>query len=220
MKKIILWAFALLAVSATTVAQNNTFHMVITLTNGTTIALGPNEISHLTFNEGEVTVDGQALDIFMQQKAKTDSLSMVTSNLEYALKANLAKVMDTINNLQAHLTALEARIADLNNSGGSGSDSEAIQAMKARIDKLENDLAGVEKDMITRVMDLEAAMKADKAAQQAETAQLESEIKGLTKSLAVQEMQAKASDDELRQQIKELYDRLMALEAAVAELRN
>ncbi len=42
--------------------EENTYSMVITLANGTSITIGPNEVSNISFNDGEITVSGAKIE--------------------------------------------------------------------------------------------------------------------------------------------------------------
>ena len=47
-------------------AQENSYNMVIEMTNGTKITIGPNDVRSLTFNNGELVVTGENLQQWMQ----------------------------------------------------------------------------------------------------------------------------------------------------------
>ena len=75
-------ATILMAVSV--IAQNNnTYSMVLTLTNGTVITIGPNDLQKLDFQEGAVTATG----------------------------TSITQLVDNITAMQADITAMQAYIA-------------------------------------------------------------------------------------------------------------
>ena len=62
MKKSQYLSFLLVFLSVLTgKAQTNTYNMVIEMTNGTKINIGPNEIKNISFNEGQMTFSGESL---------------------------------------------------------------------------------------------------------------------------------------------------------------
>ena len=67
MKKFSIITLFLALLTMTVQAQENTYNMVIEMTNGTKITIGPNDIRSLTFNNGELTVTGQSLQEWMEQ---------------------------------------------------------------------------------------------------------------------------------------------------------
>lgn len=73
MKRITLLTLFVALMSFATQAQENSYNMVIEMTNGTKITLGPDDISSLTFNNGELTVTGLELGELIETLAtKTD----------------------------------------------------------------------------------------------------------------------------------------------------
>ena len=178
MKKLFFWAIALLTVSATALAQNNTYNMVITMANGTTITIGPNEVKNITFNEGEVEITGQTLDQFVQQ-VKFDSLATVT-------RAQIEILEWSINEMKKDLANLETRLAEMDPSGGG--DSDAINELKAQI-------AQTQKTMDELITELEE-----------ETAIRKALNRELSDMIQIEEDERKAADEEWKVRIKELED--------------
>lgn len=139
-----MWAIALFITAAPVVAQNNTFNMVITMANGTTITIGPNEVKNITFNEGQVVVSGENLDKIVElagnSNVRIDSLGHV---------------------LSARLAALEDKISELSQSGGGGSAED--------IDILRNEITELKKSILTleaRQAMMETALEKEKAERQ------------------------------------------------------
>lgn len=92
MKRLALWAIGLILIATNAFSQNNTYNMVITMSNGTTISIGPNEVKDITFNDGEIQVTGQTLEQVVGQigtnRIRIDSLSVVTNNLRDYIEVN------------------------------------------------------------------------------------------------------------------------------------
>jgi hypothetical protein len=59
--------------------EENTYSMVITLANGTSITIGPNEVSNISFNDGEVTVSGAKIEEMVENTAKNSKMIMNNS---------------------------------------------------------------------------------------------------------------------------------------------
>lgn len=74
MKKFSIITLFLALLSMTMQAQENTYNMVIEMTNGTKITIGPNDIRSLTFNNGELTVTGGNLQDWMESVAKLEDI--------------------------------------------------------------------------------------------------------------------------------------------------
>ena len=74
MKKFSIITLFLALLCMTMQAQENTYNMVIEMTNGTKITVGPNDISSLTFNNGELTVTGVNLGELIETLASKQDL--------------------------------------------------------------------------------------------------------------------------------------------------
>lgn len=77
MKKISIVTLFLVLLGMTAQAQENTYNMVIEMTDGTKITVGPNDIRSMTFNNGELTVTGVNLEELVEKmatKADVDEL--------------------------------------------------------------------------------------------------------------------------------------------------
>jgi len=72
--------FAMLCMALGVSAQSNTYNMVIEMTDGTKINVGPNDIQAVTFNEGQLTVTGDNLQEML--KSLTEQLAQQASTLE------------------------------------------------------------------------------------------------------------------------------------------
>mgnify|MGYP006916061708 CR=1 FL=1 len=74
MKKFSIITLFLALLCTTMQAQENTYNMVIEMTDGTKITIGPNDIRNLTFNNGELTVTGESLQEWMESVAKKEDV--------------------------------------------------------------------------------------------------------------------------------------------------
>ena len=77
MKKFSIITMFLALLTMTAQAQENTYNMVIEMTNGTKITIGPNDIRSLTFNNGELTVTGGDLQTWMESVPKREEMDMI-----------------------------------------------------------------------------------------------------------------------------------------------
>ncbi len=96
MKKITLVSlFLALLATFSARAQENTYNMVIEMTNGTKINIGPNDIRSLTFNDGQLVVTGGDLQAWMEM-------------VENDIKATKAALADTRYNQDAQQASIYA----------------------------------------------------------------------------------------------------------------
>lgn len=201
MKKITMWAIGLFIAAAPAVAQNNTFNMVITMANGTTITIGPNEVKNITFNEGQVVVSGENLDKIVALAGKSneriDSLGVVTDALRDLSKEGMESLNKNHADLMARIVALEAYVQNLGQSIGGGS-TEEIERLQEQI-----------------VM-LEEKMKAENQAyMKSMVAQVEAQMNALIQQETLERRKLQA---DMEQEIAQLNDKIMALEGKIAEL--
>jgi hypothetical protein len=69
-------------------AQGNSYNMVIEMTNGTKINVGPNDIKNISFTDGQLTVSGESIDgimnqisvLQMQVKSLMDEITAIKNN--------------------------------------------------------------------------------------------------------------------------------------------
>ena len=87
MKKNFLLAMVVMLMTAVSSFAQKDYNMVITLSNGTTVTLGHNDIKEITFNDGEVAISGNMVNTI-------DSLAQVSQNLETHIKAVEARSME------------------------------------------------------------------------------------------------------------------------------
>lgn len=117
MKKNFLLAMVVMLMTAVSSFAQKEYNMVITLSNGTTVTLGHNDIKEITFNDGEVAISGNMVNTI-------DSLAQVSQNQETHIKAVEARSMDMSHMLlniteelnqqvDANMAETKARIEDL-----------------------------------------------------------------------------------------------------------
>ena len=87
MKKNFLLAMAVMLMTAVSSFAQKEYNMVITLSNGTTVTLGHNDIKEITFNDGEVAISGNMVNTI-------DSLAKVSQYLEQRTKEVEARSME------------------------------------------------------------------------------------------------------------------------------
>jgi hypothetical protein len=210
MKKITMWAIGLFIAAAPAVAQNNTFNMVITMANGTTITIGPNEVKNITFNEGQVVVSGENLDKIVALAGKSneriDSLGVVTDALRDLSKDGMESLNKNHADLMARIVALEAYVQNLGQSVGGGS-TEEIERLQEQI-----------------VM-LEAQMKAESEENQAYTktmvAQVEAQMNALIKQETSERLKSQANmEQDLFMTIEKLSAKIDVLAKKIVELEG
>ena len=94
MKKNFLFTmFIMLMTSISSFAQKE-YNMVITLSNGTTVTLGHNDIKEITFNDGDVAISGNMVNTI-------DSLAQVTCDLNAAILKNEVYNLDQDDRIMA-----------------------------------------------------------------------------------------------------------------------
>ena len=112
--------------------------MVITLSNGTTVTLGHNDIKEITFNDGEVAISGNMVNTI-------DSLAKVSQYLEQRTKEVEARSMemsyDILNrtemlNKQVDVNMDETKAALQNANELIKQQSDEIKDLNAKIDAL------------------------------------------------------------------------------------
>lgn len=81
MKRITLLTLFVALMSLATQAQENTYNMVIEMTNGTKITVGPDDIRSLTFNNGELTVTGLNLGELIETLATKQTLEQIRQEM-------------------------------------------------------------------------------------------------------------------------------------------
>lgn len=150
MKKNFLLAMVVMLMTAVSSFAQKEYNMVITLSNGTTVTLGHNDIKEITFNDGEVAISGNMVNTI-------DSLAKVSQYLEQRTKEVEARSMemsyDILNRTEmlnkqvdVNMDETKARIEELNSYDA---------ALKTNIAAIENEIT----ETNTKVANTEAALQ-------------------------------------------------------------
>lgn len=138
MKKNFLLAMVVMLMTAVSSFAQKEYNMVITLSNGTTVTLGHNDIKEITFNDGEVAISGNMVNTI-------DSLAQVSLNLEAHIKEVEARSMDMSHmllnrteelNQQVDFNMADTKAALQNANELIKQQSDEINVLNARIDVL------------------------------------------------------------------------------------
>ncbi len=138
MKKNFLLAMVVMLMTAVSSFAQKEYNMVITLSNGTTVTLGHNDIKEITFNDGEVAISGNMVNTI-------DSLAQVSLNLEAHIKEVEARSMDMSHmllnrteelNQQVDFNMADTKAALQNANELIKQQSDEIKVLNARIDAL------------------------------------------------------------------------------------
>lgn len=150
MKKNFLLAMVVMLMTAVSSFAQKEYNMVITLSNGTTVTLGHNDIKEITFNDGEVAISGNMVNTI-------DSLAQVSQYLEQRTKEVEARSMEMSYDILNRTEMLNQQV-DVN-----------MDVTKNRIENLEsydaalkNNIAAVENviaETSARVANTEAALQ-------------------------------------------------------------
>lgn len=150
MKKNFLLTMVVMLMTAVSSFAQKEYNMVITLSNGTTVTLGHNDIKEITFNDGEVAISGNMVNTI-------DSLAQVSQYLEQRTKEVEARSMEMSYDILNRTEMLNQQV-DVN-----------MDVTKTRIENLEsydaalkNNIAAVENviaETSARVANTEAALQ-------------------------------------------------------------
>ena len=138
MKKNFLLTMVVMLMTAVSSFAQKEYNMVITLSNGTTVTLGHNDIKEITFNDGEVAISGNMVNTI-------DSLAKVSQDLEYRIKEVEERSMKMSYDLLTRTDALNQQV-DINMANTKAAlqnanelikqQSDEINALNAKIDAL------------------------------------------------------------------------------------
>lgn len=138
MKKNFLLAMVVMLMTTVSSFAQKEYNMVITLSNGTTVTLGHNDIKEITFNDGEVAISGNMVNTI-------DSLAKVSQDLEYRIKEVEERSMKMSYDLLTRTDALNQQV-DFNMADTKAAlqnanelikqQSDEIKVLNARIDVL------------------------------------------------------------------------------------
>ena len=138
MKKNFLLAMVVMLMTAVSSFAQKEYNMVITLSNGTTVTLGHNDIKEITFNDGDVAISGNMVNTI-------DSLAQVSLNLEAHIKEVEARSMDMSHmllnrteelNQQVDFNMADTKAALQNANELIKQQNDEINVLNARIDAL------------------------------------------------------------------------------------
>ena len=150
MKKNFLLAMVVMLMTAVSSFAQKEYNMVITLSNGTTVTLGHNDIKEITFNDGEVAISGNMVNTI-------DSLAKVSQYLEQRTKEVEARSMEMSYDLLTRTDALNQQV-DIN-MANTNAKIETLEsydaALKTNIAAVENVIA----ETNAKVANTEAALQ-------------------------------------------------------------
>lgn len=150
MKKNFLLAMVVMLMTAVSSFAQKEYNMVITLSNGTTVTLGHNDIKEITFNDGEVAISGNMVNTI-------DSLAQVSKNLEQRTKEVEAMSMGMYHELLNRTEMLNQQVEvkmDVTNT--------RIENLESYGAALKNNIAAAETEIAEtndRVANTEAALQ-------------------------------------------------------------
>ena len=150
MKKNFLLAMVVMLMTAVSSFAQKEYNMVITLSNGTTVTLGHNDIKEITFNDGEVAISGNMVNTI-------DSLAKVSKNLEYRIKEVEERSMKMSYDLLTRTDALNQQV-DINMANTNAK----IETLESYGAALKNNIAAAETEIAEtndRVANTEAALQ-------------------------------------------------------------
>lgn len=136
-KNILLTIVLLLTVSLSTFAQKE-YNMVITLSNGTTITLGHNDIKNITFNNGEVSISGDVVTTIEALQNKAAEAKAEMESMKRYLQAMEAKTETDISNLQIQIDKVLAEVQLVNRNSKERDDEQRAAITKLDVSVKEN----------------------------------------------------------------------------------
>lgn len=128
MKKNFLLAMVVMLMTAVSSFAQKEYNMVITLSNGTTVTLGHNDIKEITFNDGEVAISGNMVN-------SIDSLAQVSLNLEAHIKEVEARSMEMSHMLLNRTEELNQQV-DFNMADTKAALQNANELIKQQSDEI------------------------------------------------------------------------------------
>ena len=150
MKKNFLLAMVVMLMTAVSSFAQKEYNMVITLSNGTTVTLGNNDIKEITFNDGEVAISGNMVNTI-------DSLAQVSQHLEQRTKEVEARSMEMIYNLLDRTEMLNQQV-----DANMAETNAKIETLESYDGALKNNIALAEDKIAetsARVANTEAALQ-------------------------------------------------------------
>lgn len=120
-KSFFLSLIAAIVITISASAQtNNSYSMVLTLANGTTVTIGPNELQNISFNNGEVNFSGESIENLVKDieankeyiaklECRTDDLEKMIYTIQAQHKNDVGELSDENKKL---FQTLEKRIEE------------------------------------------------------------------------------------------------------------
>lgn len=130
MKKNFLLAMVVMLMTAVSSFAQKEYNMVITLSNGTTVTLGHNDIKEITFNDGDVAISGNMVNTI-------DSLAQVSQNLEQRIKEVEVRSMDMSHMLLNRTEELNQQV-DFNMADTKAALQNANELIKQQSDEIKD----------------------------------------------------------------------------------
>lgn len=205
-KSFFLSLIAAIVITLSVSAQNNnSYSMILTLANGTTVAIGPNELLNIAFNNGEVNFSGESIESLMKvieaNKAYIDKNS-------YEIEVLENKAAELENLIYGRTKDLEAQIDNIVAHGGGSGGGISEEALKKALEdyakivdlvELQKALEAEMKTYVPSVLD-NYAMKADLA------------------ELANSQAAIEAKMQDVQNKLLAMYDELVARQDASAAM--
>lgn len=117
-------------------AQNdNSYNVVVNLSNGATITLGANDVTEITFNEGELTVTGTSITKLVETIDSLKDAGKTLDDTIEALQAFKEENEDRLKNLDKTLELIDGRIT---------TNSEKAEELEGRVQELEETVKQLE----------------------------------------------------------------------------
>ena len=140
-KRLFVWIATAFIIALPTHAQGNSYSMVIEMTNGTKINIGPDDIKSISFIDGKLALQGESIEDIKKEiaslndkieKTQTPNLNNVYAAIE-ALQAQIANLNTQTTNLQTQNYALQTQVAAL---------TEEVSALKKQVTENNSDNNG------------------------------------------------------------------------------
>lgn len=230
MRRILLSIVAILVVAG---LRAQSYNIVITTSNGTTISLSANDIRNISFNNGQLVISGSDISQFATQQ-KLDSITKVTSDQLMQLR-NMAdyaydryKVTETM--LYDSVKALRETIGNI--SIGSSTDSTSYLSLRADLSVLQSSMQSLQAQIAavqTEVQNAEAssALKSDVVALQSQLSSVSANVQTLQANVANNTAQIQSeqtmrenNDNELTSTLRSLVEEINNLAARISALET
>ena len=204
-KNLLITLFALMAVALNGNAQDNTYNMVIEMTNGTKITIGPNDIKNIIFNDGELIVTGEEVNNLVEQQSKVTEDIAKLSRDGKDMQAQIATLQDALNRLQAQIQDNDD-LTDL---------AAQIKAIQADVKDLEANIAVLNAEGQNNKALLQEQIAQMRSEMQANIAQTQANVKALQTQTDKNDGEIKALKDEMEANDAQIQADVKALQAQV-----